>query len=79
MKILTQELLEVKHCCVVFISAVGEISHHEGGTVILLVCPQEGHAGVLALVKVIGLEQKHRSSVILSLYFFLKAFFSHSY
>lgn len=51
----TKELLEVEHGGVVFISAIRQVSHHDGGTVILFVCPQEGHASVLALIKVICL------------------------
>lgn len=53
--VLTKELLEVEHGGVVFISAVGQVGHHDGCAVIFLVCPQEGHASVLALVKVIRL------------------------
>lgn len=59
---LTQKLLEVEHCSVIFIPTVGEVSHHKGSTVILLVCPQESHARVLALVKIVGLKQKLWSS-----------------
>lgn len=54
----------MEHSCVVLIPAVGQVSHHDSGAVIFLVCPQEGHAGVLALVKVTGLGEENKYQTI---------------
>ena len=50
---LLQQLLEVEHGRLVVVLPEGEVGHHDSGLLVVLVIPEESHAGVLALVQVV--------------------------